>query len=228
MTSPIPHTYITGSKQVQLVTTKGETNNSEDIFVAHTHPAQLHRACSVWLINNSGQVLLQQRSSLKILGALWWGNTVCGNVKPDETALECAYRRLKEELGIISTATHPVKLTELYTFTYKAYCNETFGEYEYDHVFVGQYDGPTNLNPDEVAQTAWVDAASLRSAALAHPYPTAAETVAMSPAELQTTTGVANLQLPETIGHQLGENPASFCPWTVMMLRDDQLQLSVK
>jgi isopentenyl-diphosphate delta-isomerase len=215
--------HITGSKEVQLVDAAGITIGTQDVFAAHRHPAQLHRAPSVWLINSTGQVLLQQRSHHKILGAGWWANTVCGNVKPDETAQECAYRRLREELGIVSTAAYPVRLTELYTFTYKAYCNETYGEYEYDHVFVGQYDEPPTTpitpNPHEVAQIAWVDAASLRSAAQALSYPTAAQTVAFSETELKAQTGAVELNIATT--------PAltTFCPWTVMMLRDDRLIL---
>lgn len=36
-----------------------------------------------------------------IVGAGQWANTCYGNVRPGESYLECAWRRLCEELGII-------------------------------------------------------------------------------------------------------------------------------
>jgi isopentenyl-diphosphate delta-isomerase len=46
---------------------------------------------------------------------------------------------------------------------YRAEFDNGLIENEYDHVFVGTYDGPVNPNPDEVAEYQWVRADALRS-----------------------------------------------------------------
>lgn len=116
-----------------------------DKFEAHRNPARLHRAISVYLFNKKGELLIQQRSEQKIVGALQWGNTCCGNVWPGESYEACARRRLHFELGIVD-----VKLQDIHTFLYKTKCNSLYSEYENDHIFVGLYDTGINANRDEV------------------------------------------------------------------------------
>ncbi|MGD9129411.1 MAG: NUDIX domain-containing protein [Candidatus Woesebacteria bacterium] len=69
-------------------------------YQVHENPPKLHRAVSVWLINDNGEVLFQKRSKKKIVGAGLWANTICGNVRLGESYKACAFRRLKEELGM--------------------------------------------------------------------------------------------------------------------------------
>lgn len=123
-----------------------------DKYEAHRNPAQLHRAISVYLFNKNGELLLQQRSEQKIVGALQWANTCCGNVRPGETYKDCAYRRLKEELGITEVTISPV-----HKFTYQCVCNEIYSEHEIDQIFVGLYDGEVRPVTKEVADYTWVD-----------------------------------------------------------------------
>lgn len=98
------------------------------------------------------ELLLQQRSSKKIVGAGMWANTVCGNVRPGESYEECAYRRLREELGIVDVHIEPI-----YKFEYHLQINQDFSEWEIDQVFVGWYDGQVNPNPDEAQDYMWAD-----------------------------------------------------------------------
>ena len=121
-----------------------------DKVEAHRGEGKRHRASSVCLFNKNGELLIQQRSKKKIVGALQWANTCCGNVWPGELYEECAQRRLQHELGITTTTVQP-----LYTFEYHVQCNDKFSEWEIDRVFVGKYDGEVKLNPDEVANFAW-------------------------------------------------------------------------
>ena len=60
----------------------------------------LHRAFSVFLFNNKGEMLLQKRASEKYHSPLKWTNAVCSHPRIEETYLEGAKRRIKEELGI--------------------------------------------------------------------------------------------------------------------------------
>lgn len=127
-----------------------------DKVAAHRGEGKLHRAASVFLFRKStesGEVelLLQQRSTKKIVGAEQWANTVCGNVWPEESYEECAKRRLSFELGINS-----VELFDVVTFRYQVQCNQEFSENEIDHIFAGWFDGKLLSNPEEVASYKWI------------------------------------------------------------------------
>lgn len=137
--------------QVILVNELDEPVGVMDKIEAHRGLAKLHRAVSVFLFNHKQEVLLQQRSAKKIVGAGQWANTCCGNVRPGESYEECAHRRLREELGISNVTLIPIQ-----KFSYFAKCNEEFSEREMDQVFVGYYSGQMVPNPDEVSASAWV------------------------------------------------------------------------
>ena len=102
--------------KVILVNSEDQRIGEIDKHQVHEHPAKLHRASSVWLINDSNQVLLQKRSSKKIVGAGWWGNAICGNVRPTESYEDCAWRRLREEIGVESSSVNKGKNTNLPVF----------------------------------------------------------------------------------------------------------------
>jgi isopentenyl-diphosphate delta-isomerase len=138
--------------QVVLVDELDNQIGIMDKTEAHRGQAQLHRAISVYLFNKHGQLLIQQRSQKKIVGAGQWANTCCGNVRPGESYKECAERRLREELGIEGVA-----LTPVLKFQYFAQCNHEFSEHEIDQVFVGNFDGEVHPHPVEVQATAWVE-----------------------------------------------------------------------
>ncbi len=142
--------------QVILVDADDHQIGVMDKIEAHRHPAQLHRASSVLLRNSRGEWLIQQRSDYKIVGADQWANTCCGNLRPGENYEQCARRRLGEELGIVN-----VELEKLKKFTYQVRCNDKFGEFEIDTVFVGQYDDLVKPNPEEVKNIKWVSTQEL-------------------------------------------------------------------
>ncbi len=147
--------------QVILVDATDRQVGVMDKVEAHRHPAQLHRASSIFLFRQTQgnlELLIQQRSRFKIVGAHQWANTVCVNLRPGETYETAAWRRLEEELGI-----RGVELTEIYDFTYQVKCNQEFGENEVDHVFVGWYEGEVVSNAQEVQATQWVDFVRLKN-----------------------------------------------------------------
>jgi len=142
--------------QVILVDSFDQQTGVMDKIEAHRGDGQRHRASSVFLFNEDGELLIQKRSQEKIVGAGQWANTCCGNVRPHETYQECALRRLREELGI-----NDVKLRSLHKFEYHTKCSEEFSEFEIDTVFFGEYIGEVNANSDEVAEYKWVDTEKL-------------------------------------------------------------------
>ncbi len=140
--------------QVILVDSSDNELGCMDKIEAHRGVGKLHRAISVFLFNDANEVLLQQRSLQKIVGAQQWANTCCGNVRPGESYRACAERRLREELGITADQLRE-PLQELIKFEYFAKCNEHFSEREIDQVFIATFTGKVHQNPDEVLNSAW-------------------------------------------------------------------------
>lgn len=59
-----------------------------------------HGTIQIWLMNSSGELLLQKRSPLKQSRPNKWDNTCGGHISAGEKAIDTAIRELKEELGI--------------------------------------------------------------------------------------------------------------------------------
>jgi isopentenyl-diphosphate delta-isomerase len=117
----------------------------------------LHRAFSVLIFNDEGQLLLQKRSENKYHAAGLWANTCCGHPFPGEPSQAAAERRLYEELGL-KYLLQP--LTQIY---YKKFLDHGMIEHEYVHVFKGQYKGESIIcDPREVAECAWISIVKLQ------------------------------------------------------------------
>jgi isopentenyl-diphosphate delta-isomerase type 1 len=110
---------------------------------------RLHRAISVCLFDRQGRWLLQRRALSKYHSPGLWSNSSCSHPRPGETTLEAASRRLFEELGVSCS------LTFYTSFIYKQDVGKGLIEYEFDHLFIGQYDGSFSPNPEEVVEIAW-------------------------------------------------------------------------
>lgn len=123
----------------------------------------LHRAFSVFLFNERGEMLLQKRASQKYHSPNQWTNAVCSHPRNDETYLEGAKRRLKEELGI------DAELTEKFHFIYKADVGGGLWEHELDHVFTGTYNADFFLNKDEVEEIRYISLEDLDREIAEHP-----------------------------------------------------------
>lgn len=129
--------------EVVLVNEQDEAIGTMEKMEAH-QKGELHRAFSIFIYNSHGEMLLQQRAMSKYHNGGLWTNACCSHPQPDEAIEIAASRRLKEELGF----TTPLK--KIFSFTYKANFANGLTEYEYDHVFVGTYDGEINPDPLEV------------------------------------------------------------------------------
>jgi isopentenyl-diphosphate delta-isomerase len=104
----------------------------------------LHRAFSIFIFNQKGKMLLQQRASNKYHSGGKWSNACCSHPLPGEELSDAAKRRLKEELGF------ETDLKKVFEFTYRVELENSLIENEVDHVFTGQYNGKIILNPEEV------------------------------------------------------------------------------
>ena len=115
----------------------------------------LHRAFSVFLYCGD-RLLIQQRAFHKYHSGGLWANTCCSPPRPVEELEEAVSRRLKEEAGI------ECEVKEIFSFVYKHRFAEDLYEHEYDHVFLGEYDGEPVINPEEVAAFRWIRFDDLR------------------------------------------------------------------
>ena len=127
----------------------------------------LHRAFSVFLFNEKGETLLQQRASTKYHSPLLWTNTCCSHQRDGESNAQAASRRLREELAI---EVAPDRLNDVFSFIYRAEFDNGLTEHELDHVLVGTL--PTYLgswNPDEVEGVRWATVEEIKNEMDQHP-----------------------------------------------------------
>ena len=136
-------------EEVILVTAKDVPRGLMEKMEAH-RKAELHRAFSVMIFNKKGELLLQQRALSKYHSPGKWTNACCSHPRKGETAIQAAHRRLNEENGFDTS------LKEIFSFIYNAEFTNGLEEHEFDHVFVGQYDGEIKLNREEAESVKWV------------------------------------------------------------------------
>ena len=123
----------------------------------------LHRAFSILIFDQEGNVLLQQRASDKYHSAGLWTNTCCSHPLPLEDIKESAYRRLEKEMGF------QTEIRKAFTFIYKVSLENGIKEHEYDHVFTGVWNGTPQPDPEEVADWKWMNRKDLDKDIKLHP-----------------------------------------------------------
>jgi isopentenyl-diphosphate Delta-isomerase len=123
----------------------------------------LHRAFSVFIFNDKGEMLLQQRALNKYHSGGLWTNACCSHPSPGEETMDAVQRRLMEELGIT------VNVEKIFDFLYKAGFDNGLTEHEFDHVFVGRYDGKIDFNRAEVMDICYKTPDEISESLQSHP-----------------------------------------------------------
>lgn len=157
---------IAVSEQVILVTPNNRTLGYGEKMAVH-RKGLLHRAFSVFLIDDEGRMLLQRRYEGKYHSGGLWANSACGHPRPKEPIRRAAERRTFEELGV------RVSLTDVFRTLYRAELDHGMTEHELVTVFFGRLKGKLNPDPEEVSETALVAPADVK-----HRMTTAPETFA--------------------------------------------------
>lgn len=112
--------------------------------------AILHRAFSILVFNSKNELLLHKRASEKYHSPNLWTNTCCSHPRFNESLNNAVYRRLQEEMGFTC------ELKEIFSFIYKIEFEDDLFEHEFDHVFIGSYEGEINPNTEEVSDYKWL------------------------------------------------------------------------
>lgn len=136
----------------------------------------LHRAFSVFLFNEKGELLLQQRASEKITFPDLWTNTCCSHplaitseIGPDHTldgyvkgVKNAAIRKLEHELGIKAKDVPFENFKFITRIHYMAPSNGPWGEHEIDYILFIKAEPVFTPEPNEVRATRWVSQNELK------------------------------------------------------------------
>ncbi len=132
-------------KEVILVNEQDEPIGTMEKMQAH-QLGKLHRAFSVFIVNDENKMLLQKRAAEKYHSANLWTNACCSHPEPKETIEQAATRRVKEELGIDVN-----EFKKVFVFQYKAKLENDLIEHEFDHVLWAMSNEKVKLNLDEAS-----------------------------------------------------------------------------
>lgn len=111
---------------------------------------KLHRAFSVFIFNDEGELILQKRADAKYHSGGLWTNTCCSHPEFGENLNDAVNRRLKEEMGLQCEA------TKVFQFIYRAELEHGLIEHELDHVFFGKTNELPVLNLEEASDWKFV------------------------------------------------------------------------
>ena len=117
----------------------------------HQGDGILHRAFSLFIFNDQGQLILQKRSDQKLLWPLYWSNSCCSHPRKGEILETATHRRLEQELGLDSD------LIYLYIFQYQENFKQIGSENELCAVFIGKSNNPVEVNETEIAEWRYID-----------------------------------------------------------------------
>ncbi len=158
---------MTATEYVVLVDQANQEVGRAEKLLAHQNNL-LHRAFSVFIFRQTAsttEILLQQRALHKYHSPGLWTNACCSHPRPHEGIIEAGNRRLKEELGIVTT------LKDQGWFYYNAHFENGLSEHEIDHVLVGFIDETEVIKPntEEVHAVRFISVDELRAELAEHP-----------------------------------------------------------
>ncbi len=151
MTSNTRYENVSSESELLILVDEND-NEIGTISKADAHDANgtLHRAFSLFIFNDKGELLLQQRSPEKRLWGGYWSNSCCSHPRAGEQMDEAVHRRLEQELGIAA------KLEYVYKFIYQADFEGQGAEHELCWVYVGTSSDEVKANTAEIDDWRWV------------------------------------------------------------------------
>jgi len=148
---------VVSSEAEELILVDGDDNEIGFLPKADCHDGAgtLHRAFSLFLFNDNGELLLQQRSASKRLWPGFWSNSCCSHPRRGESMQVATQRRLLDELNIETS------LEFIYKFSYEAGFGDLGSENELCHVYLGRVGESVRANDHEIAAIRYVSVDAL-------------------------------------------------------------------
>ena len=110
----------------------------------------LHRAFSIFIVDDRGRIVLQQRNPNKYHSGGLWANSCCGHPRPGERTIAAARRRLNEELGVTCA------LSFGFFARYRTELDNGMHENEFVYVYFGRLAAEPRPDPAEIADVAFL------------------------------------------------------------------------
>ncbi len=148
---------IVSSESEELILVDKDDNELGFLSKARCHDGDgvLHRAFSLFLFNDRGELLLQKRSDGKRLWPGFWSNSCCSHPRRGESMETATMRRLSDELNVETS------LEFVYRFCYSAKFGEAGSENELCHVYLGRLLDEARPNESEISSVRFVAPGSL-------------------------------------------------------------------
>ncbi len=157
MTHPQTRHRIVSSEDEPLILVDSQDREVGVLAKADCHDGAgvLHRAFSLFVFNEEGALLLQQRQADKRLWPLFWSNSCCSHPRAGEDMPLAIRRRLEQELGLSA------RLGFLYKFEYNAQFGDAGTEHELCWVYAGTTPAQPVINTSEIAAWRWITPSDL-------------------------------------------------------------------
>lgn len=164
MADPVRREVVSSDRELLILVDSDDREiGTLDKSACHDGDGVLHRAFSLFVFNDAGELLIQQRQSDKRLWPSYWSNSCCSHPRAGEVIEEAVARRLDEELGLSA------ELRFVYKFEYQAHFGDAGTEHELCSVYVGRTSAEPAVNAAEVFAWRWVAASALDRELGSHP-----------------------------------------------------------
>jgi len=141
-------------EQLILVDERNRATGSAGKTAVH-RAGMLHRAFSIFIVDDRGRIVLQQRNRQKYHSGGLWANSCCGHPRPGERTIAAARRRLNEELGVSSD------LSFGFFSRYRTELDNGMHENELVYVYFGRLEGAPQPHPAEVADVDYLSCSEI-------------------------------------------------------------------
>jgi len=159
VSQPLSKNEIVSSDEESLILVDSDDRELGflDKSACHNGAGLLHRAFSLFVFNERGELLIQQRAENKRLWPSFWSNSCCSHPRRGEPIETAVGRRLEQELGL------NMRLRYLYKFEYSASFVDQGTEHELCSVYCGLTSSEPVINTAEIASWRWIEGEELTS-----------------------------------------------------------------
>lgn len=137
-------------EQLVVVNKKDKVIGIESRKVCHLGRGLLHRAVTIFIFDEKGNLLITRRSKQKLLWSNIWEASCSTHVYKNENYEQAGIRRLPQELGF------SCELESAFIFKYQKLYKNVGSENEICTLLIGRYNGKVDFNQKEISDYKWI------------------------------------------------------------------------